>query len=172
MYLFETERLNLRKPELRDAEFLIQLMNDPDYYKNIGDRGIRTVEDAERYIRERLWSGYEKHGYGIVIVEMKTTRQPIGFSGLVKRDSLEFADVAIAILREHWGTGYATEAARGSLEWARKLGMQTVFGLTAPHNKTSMHILEKIGLKNLGELLLPDFPTPSTFFRIDFSHLN
>ncbi len=165
---FETDRLRLRKPRLDDADFLIKLMNDPDYYKNIGDRGIRTREDAEKYVRERLLPSYEKYGYGIVIVELKSSGQPIGFSGLVKRDSLEYADVAIAILRAHWGQGLATEAARGSLEWARKLGMKTVFGLTAPHNTTSMHILEKVGLKKMGELLLPDFPTPSTHFRIDF----
>src|SRR5580658_5217009 len=95
--ILATPRLILRRLGPGDAAFMLELMNEPPYHENIGDRGVRTTSDARRYIEEKYISSYESHGYGLYLVELKDEQIPIGICGLVRRMTLDHPDVGFAI---------------------------------------------------------------------------
>ncbi len=144
----ETERLRLRRLSAADAGFVFRLVNDPDWLRYIGDRGVRTVEDAERYIANGPVAMYAQHGFGLLAVETREDPMPIGICGLLKRETLPDVDIGFAFLPEFRGRGYALEAARATLAWARfGLELARVIAITAPDNVRSRTLLEKIGLR-------------------------
>ena len=104
--LIETERLVMRRFTLEDAAFTYDLVNDPAWIAHIGDRGVRTLDDARRYIGKTL-AMYERHGFGMYVVELKETGESIGTCGLVKRDILELADIGFAFLERFRNRGFA-----------------------------------------------------------------
>jgi [ribosomal protein S5]-alanine N-acetyltransferase len=153
-----TERLALTDVTQDDAEFVFELMNDPGWLMNIGDRKIRSLEDARTYIAERF-------AKSLWLVVRDEAGQPLGMCGLVDRDGLDHHDIGYAFLGRHAGKGYATEAARAVLAHARgPLGHQTVLAITAPDNTASQRVLEKIGLKFVQMINLPGHQDPSALF--------
>ncbi|HEV2802326.1 MAG TPA: GNAT family N-acetyltransferase [Pyrinomonadaceae bacterium] len=150
MNVLETERLNLRRLDAGDAAFILELLNDPSFVRNIGDKGVRTLADAARYIAEGPVASYARHGFGLWLVELKDAgqRTPAGICGLVKRDTLPDADIGYAFLPRFCGRGYATEAAAAVLNYAHgALGLKRVLAITVPENDGSIKVLEKIGLR-------------------------
>ena len=146
--VLETERLALRRLSAGDAAFIIELLNQPSFIKNIGDRGVRTNEDAVRYIQNGPVASYERFGFGLYLVELKDTAIPIGICGLLKRETLQDVDVGFAFLPQFWSRGYAVESASAVLKHGRNvLGIGRVVAITAPENHGSIKVLEKIGLK-------------------------
>jgi RimJ/RimL family protein N-acetyltransferase len=111
MIILETDRLILRQFTTEDAEFILELVNEPSFIQNIGDRGVRTLEDARSYILRVAVASYEKNGFGLYLVELKESGQAIGMCGLIKRDGLEDVDIGYAFLPKFWSKGYAQEAA-------------------------------------------------------------
>jgi RimJ/RimL family protein N-acetyltransferase len=163
MLVCETERLRVRYLDpYVDAAFIVQLLNEPSFLQNIGDRGVRTVEDARRYMTEGPLASYERHGFGLFCVELKTAAAneplvPIGMCGLLKRDWLPDVDIGFAFLPQFWSRGYAFESAQAVLDWGRRArGVTRVVGITALHNKGSMRVLEKLGLKSAGVVRSPE----------------
>ncbi|MEO8030697.1 MAG: GNAT family N-acetyltransferase [Gemmatimonadota bacterium] len=149
--VFETQRLAVRRLTLADAPFAFDLVNTPNFVRFIGDKGVRDIPGAERYLREGAIASYEKHGFGLYLVLRKTDQQPLGITGLVKRDSLEFADLGYAFMPEHWGQGYASEAALGVLEYARnQLGIGSLLAITSPDNADSIKLLVRLGFRDDG----------------------
>jgi ribosomal-protein-alanine N-acetyltransferase len=143
-----TPRLQLRRLSSGDAALMLELMNEPPYYENIGDRGVRSAADARRYIEEKYISSYETHGYGLYLVELKDGLVPVGICGLVRRKTLDHPDVGFATLQRHWSKGYALEAARATLDFARgSLGLPFVYGVVTPKNARSIRLLERLGLR-------------------------
>ncbi|HEV2880265.1 MAG TPA: GNAT family N-acetyltransferase [Pyrinomonadaceae bacterium] len=148
MNILETERLNLRPLHAGDAAFILELLNDEAFLRNIGDKGVRTMEDAVRYILEGPVASYARHGFGLWLVELKETGTPAGICGLVKRDTLPDADIGYAFLPRFWSQGYAYESAAAVLSYASSaLGLGRVLAVTNPDNAGSIKVLEKIGLK-------------------------
>jgi ribosomal-protein-alanine N-acetyltransferase len=148
MNVLETERLNLRQLNEGDAAFIVELLNDPAFLHNIGDRGVRTVEDAARYILEGPVESYARHGFGLWLVELKDTATPTGICGLVKRDALPDADIGYAFLPRFRSQGYAYESAAAVISYAANaLGLRRVLAITNGHNVGSIKVLEKLGLK-------------------------
>lgn len=148
MQILNTERLRLRWFSDADAPFIRRLLNEPSWIRNIGDRQIRSDDDALAYIRSRLIHNYWRHGFGFWAVERAADGALIGMCGLTQRDSLPEPDIGYALLPEHWGQGYAREAAAACLNYAREvLGLRTLLAITAPHNQPSMALLAAIGLK-------------------------
>ena len=96
MNTLETERLALRHLAAGDAEFLIELLNDPSFIRNIGDRGVRTVQDAHAYVQNGPAASYAKNGFGLDLVILKDTGEPIGLCGLIKRPTLDDVDIGYA----------------------------------------------------------------------------
>ena len=148
MKILETDRLILRQLSTEDAAFILELVNEPSFIQNIGDRGVRTLEDARAYILRVAIASYEKNGFGLYLVELKDSGQSIGMCGLIKRDGLEDVDIGYAFLPRFWLKGYAVEAAAAVKDYARDmLGLKRLVAITDPANQGSIRVLEKIGLK-------------------------
>lgn len=148
MKILETERLTLRLQTTDDADFILELMNDPSWLQFIGDRGLRTVEDAREYIMNGPIHMYEQFGFCLYLVERNEDRSPVGICGLVKRDSLEDVDIGFAFLPTYWGKGYAYEAASAVLAYGLDtLGLKRIVAITSQDNHASAKLLEKVGLK-------------------------
>jgi RimJ/RimL family protein N-acetyltransferase len=143
-----TPRLVLRRLELDDAAFIVRLLNEPSFLENIGDRGVRNEQDANRYLREGPMAMYAKHGFGLWHASLKSDGTAIGMCGLLKRDTLPDADIGYAYLPAHWGKGYALEAAAATLRHAaEKFGLRRVIAVVSQGNAGSIRVLEKIGMQ-------------------------
>ena len=148
MNVLETERLLMRQFSTGDAAFILELLNEPSYIRNIGDRGVRTLADASSFITNGPIANYTKNGFGLWLVLLKETDQPIGMSSLIKRDSLEDADIGYAFLPKFWSRGYAVEAASAVKAYARDvIGLKRMVAITDPANAGSIRVLEKIGMQ-------------------------
>ncbi len=148
MNVIETNRLTHRKLTLDDAEFILDLLNQPSFIQFIGDRGVRTLEDAREYLSKRLIESYERFGFGLYLTLLKVGQIPIGICGLVKRDSLDDIDIGFAFLPQYWLKGYAFESASAVLTYAKNtLGIKRIVGIATPDNHGSIRVLEKIGLQ-------------------------
>jgi RimJ/RimL family protein N-acetyltransferase len=161
MDIVETERLRLRTVTVEDADvaFHLALLNDPAFICNIGDRGVRTLEESRRYILDGPVAMQARYGHSLYVVELKDSRVPIGMCGLVKRDTLVDVDIGYAFLPDYRGQGYALEAARATVEYARALGITRLAGITAPSNTASNELLKKLGLRLRGLMFLtPEDP--------------
>lgn len=167
MQVFETERLNVRWLEVRDAEFILQLLNEPGWLQYIGDKGIGSLEDAEKYILSGPMNMYERHGFGLFVVETNETQTPLGLCGLIKRDGLEDVDLGFAFLSAHQSRGYAYEAAKGTLEYARKLGIDRLVAITTKDNTASSKLLEKLGMVLEGYVTLPNDTEELKLYGLD-----
>src|SRR5438093_844599 len=143
----ETARLSLRRFVFDDAPCVVELLNQPSFIRNIGDRGVRNVHDAQRYLHDGPMAMYEKYGFGLWHASRRTDGTFVGMCGLLKRDVLPDVDVGYAFLPEHWGHGYAFEAAGATVELgARKFGLKRIIGVVSDHNAASIRVLEKIGM--------------------------
>jgi RimJ/RimL family protein N-acetyltransferase len=148
MHLIETKRLILRELSTDDAGFILDLLNQPSFIQYIGDRGVRNLEDAIQYILKGAVTSYERNGFGLYLTLLKEGEVSIGICGLVKRDLFKDADVGFAFLPQYWSKGYAFEAAEAVLGYAKNmLGLKRILGITTPDNQSSIHVLEKLGLK-------------------------
>lgn len=148
MKILETGRLSLRHLEAGDAAFMLQLLNEPSFIRNIGDRGVRTRAEALRYTLEGPVASYKRHGYGLYLVELSATGEPIGICGLVKRDYLADPDIGYAFLPGFWRQGYAVESAAAVKAHAvAVLGITRLLAITSPDNASSVRVLEKIGFR-------------------------
>jgi RimJ/RimL family protein N-acetyltransferase len=146
--VLETQRLGLRRLAADDAAFILELLNEPSFLRWIGDKGVRTCEDACRYLESGPLAMYAKHGFGLLAVESREGGAAMGMCGLLKRDALELPDLGFAFLPRCWSRGYAREAAQGVLAHGRaSLGIRRVLAITDPDNQPSIRLLESIGFR-------------------------
>lgn len=142
----ESERLTLRRAWPGDAAFLLQLLNQRSWIDHIGDRHVRTPEQARRYIEARMVAPIDTLGYGMYVVELKADRTAVGLCGLVKREELPDPDLGFALLDAYGGHGYAVEAATAVVRHAREtLGIPRLLAITTPANGRSGRLLAKLG---------------------------
>ncbi len=145
--VLSTERLILRRLSTGDAEFIFELLNDPAFLRFIGDKGVRSLDDARQYILSGPVASYEQHGFGLWLVELKGTSTAVGICGLLKREVLADVDIGFAFLPRYRSSGYALESAAAVLEYSRNsLGLRRVVAITDPDNVASLRVLEKIGM--------------------------
>lgn len=145
--IITTKRLYLREANLDDAEFIFELLNSKGWLDNIGDRGIRTIEDAQKYIINKLLPDYGKNNIAMFVMEKKEDGVSIGTCGLIKRPQLEDVDIGFAMLESFGKKGYAYEAASATLKMAvDEIKIKRIVGVTTLENKDSQRLLEKIGL--------------------------
>ncbi|MEO6252979.1 MAG: GNAT family N-acetyltransferase [Ferruginibacter sp.] len=147
-YILETERLTLREFVPGDTAFILELVNSPGWLKFIGDRNIKTTEQAKAYLENGPIKSYRENGFGLAMVETKDHKEQIGMCGIIKRDSLIKPDIGFAFLPEFTGKGYAFEMAFATINYAiQKLNIPVVYAITVENNVHSIKLLEKIGLK-------------------------
>ncbi len=126
---------------------MLRLVNEPSFLSNIGDKGLRSIDDARRFLLEGSWTCQEKAGHGQFLVELKEDGVPAGICGLLYRPVLELTDIGFAFLPEHWGRGYAYEAAQAVMEYGQTaLGLKKIVGLTSEDNLASIKVLRKLGM--------------------------
>jgi RimJ/RimL family protein N-acetyltransferase len=148
MKVLETERLTLRHLTTDDAAFILELVNEPSFIRYIGDKQVRTLDDARAYVLNGPVKSYETYGFGLNLVELKSDSTPIGMCGLLQRDTLPDPDIGFAFLPAYWKQGYAFEAAVAVMKHARgTLGIDQVLAITSPDNEASAKLLSKIGLR-------------------------
>ncbi len=147
--ILETQRLSLYELSAEvddDAAFIFRLLNEPSFLKNIGDRGVHSLQDAYAYLRHGPMASYQANGFGLYRVQVKATGETAGLCGLVKRTTLQDPDLGYALLPESCGRGYAVEAAAAVLADARaRLRLGRIVAITDPRNAASIRVLEKNG---------------------------
>ena len=166
--VLETERLIIRKLNVDDAAFIFELVNDPDWLRFIGDRGVRTLEDAGKYILNGPMAMYERVGFGLYLVELKSNGTPIGMCGLIKREGLDDVDIGFAYLPQFRAQGYAYEAASAVLAYGRReFGLKRIVAITSVDNERSIQLLEKLGFAFEKLIKLPGDDEELKLFAID-----
>lgn len=148
IHVLETDRLALRRFTLDDAAFAFELVNDPAWIQNVGDRNVHSLEDARGYLSRGALAAYEKVGFGMWAVTLKGSGELIGMCGLIKREELEDVDIGFAFLPQFRGHGYALESAKAVLDYGRaKVGLKRIVAIVSPSNRPSIRILERLGLR-------------------------
>jgi RimJ/RimL family protein N-acetyltransferase len=145
--ILDTARLRLRSASPDDAAFYFALVNDPAFIEHIGDRGIRTEDEALQALLSGPIAMQEARGHSLYVVELKESGAPIGMCGLIKRDTLDEIDLGYAYLPAWRGQGYAWEAARAVLDHAPSLGIRRLLAITSPDNLASNGLLRKLGMR-------------------------
>ena len=155
MFKIESARLLMKPFSFDDADFIIQLLNEESFIKNITDKNVHTIADAQQYLRSGPMASYATFGFGLTLVTLKECGTPIGMCGLLKRDELPYADLGYALLPQFWGKGYAYEAAKAVLTYEiSKHGLEKVLAVVSPSNISSNKLLVKLGFERIESLEL------------------
>ena len=144
----ETARLSLRWLTPDDTGLMLAIWNDPAFVRFVGDRGIRTHEDAQEAMKNGALSLYEDYGYGPFRIALKESDTAIGISGLFRREGLDIPDLGYSTLPEFCGKGYAYEAATAVMHHAREdLGLGDLIAIISPENEASIGLIGKLGFE-------------------------
>ena len=147
MIILETKRLQILEFEKSDADFILELVNEPAWLKFIGDKKVHDLEDARNFIENNLRTSYVKNGFGLFLAQLKDTKEPVGMSGLVNRSGLNDIDIGFSFLARHRRKGYAYECSKAMLAYAKNiLKIDKVVAITHIDNTASGNLLEKLGL--------------------------
>ena len=170
----QTDRLLLRWLNAGDSTFILELVNERSWIRYIGDKGVKTIQDAQRYIENGPVEMYHRLGFGLYLVELKENGVPLGICGLIKRESLADVDLGFAFLPRFWANGYAFEAASAVMAYARTaLGLPRIVAILSQDNHRSANLLEKLGFRFDGTINLQPgddelnlYATPSDYASI------
>jgi len=165
---FETERLFIRPTSEEDAEFILELLNAPKWIKYIGDRKVKTVENARAYIRLKMTPQLVKLGYSNYTVITKETDQKVGTCGLYDREGLEGIDIGFAFLPKHEKKGFAFEASNRIKQAALDdFKIENISAITTKDNIASQKLLEKLGLELAGTKILPNSSEELLVYKLE-----
>ena len=154
---YDTERLILKPASLDDADFFLELYNMPKFIQFIGDRNMRTKEDAENYIQNRFLPQLERLGFGNSVVILKENQKKIGAVGIFEREGLEVLDIGFSFFEKFEGKGYAYESATKIKEIAKEeFNISKLSAITSKDNFSSQKLIQKLGLKFQKYVTLPD----------------
>ncbi len=146
MTVLETDRLSLRQFSIEDAPFVLTLLNEPSFLRDIGDKKVRNVDDAKQYILNGPIASYEQNGFGLYLVQLKESGTPIGMCGLIRRADLPDVDIGFAFLPDFWNRGFAFEAATAVMKYGQEtLKLNRIVAITSLDNDASIKLLQRIG---------------------------
>jgi RimJ/RimL family protein N-acetyltransferase len=166
--VLSTPRLLLRQLSADDAAFMLELLNEEPFLQNVGDRRVRTVSEASAYILNGPIASYGNFGFGLYAVELKESGTLAGICGLLKRETLDDVDIGFAFLQKFWGRGYGYESAAAVMNWGwNTLGLKRIVAVTAPKNRDSITLLEKIGLRFEKMIDMPGHAGESALFSAE-----
>lgn len=149
MKIIDTDRLILRSLSSNDADFILDLLNQPSFIRYIGDRNVRNTLDARVYIENRFLESYKQFGFGLYLVELKKDQTPIGICGFVKRQTLPDPDIGFAFLPRYWSQGFAFESASAMLNYGKEvLGFMRILAIASKDNDNSAKLLIKLGFRH------------------------
>jgi [ribosomal protein S5]-alanine N-acetyltransferase len=164
MFAIETKRLTFRHLEERDGDFILALLNSSGFLENIGDKGVRDLAQARDYIANGPRASYLKHGFGLYLVSLSDTAEPVGICGLIKRPALDEVDIGYAFMGEFSGQGFASEATRAVMAHGQALDIGPIVAIVSSHNLASKAVLAKLGLSFSRYLFLPGETVPVEVF--------
>jgi len=165
MVVLATPRLRLREFTLDDGDYIIEQLNDPLWKQFIGNRNIKTADDARNYLEKIPLAMYARNGFGLWAMETVHDSAVVGMCGLIKREGLEDVDIGFALLPRYRGLGYAFEAAAATLRYGHAtLGLRRIVAITAPDNHASARLLAAIGMRYEQTLELPNHGGASLLF--------
>ena len=147
------------------------MLNQPSFLRFIGDKGVRDLDQAREYILKGPVDSYQRHGFGLYLTLRKSDQASIGMCGLLKRDELDHPDVGYAFLPPYWSQGYAFEAASAVLADARaRLRLDRILAIVSPDNASSIHLLERLGLRFDKTIRLKDDADEVSLFALPPAH--
>ncbi|NVK21211.1 MAG: GNAT family N-acetyltransferase [Kangiellaceae bacterium] len=153
MIICETERLIIRHFKLSDSEFILDLLNQKSFIKYIKDKNVRTITDAEEYLKQGPMNSYITHGFGLNLIQDKGANKPIGVCGILKRDHLDYPDLGYALSEKHSNKGYALEASKAVIQNAvTDLHFNKILAITNYNNTSSIRLLKKLNFKVIGSI--------------------
>ena len=154
---FETERLFIRPTALEDAAFIFELLNSPKWLQFIGDRNIKSVENAENYISEKMHPQLERLGFSNNTIIRKSDQKKIGTCGLIDRVGLKEIDLGYAFLPEYENMGYAFEATSKLIKTAKEhFALKNLCAVTLKGNNNSRKLLEKLNFRFKEMIYIPN----------------
>jgi RimJ/RimL family protein N-acetyltransferase len=169
MTVLETDRLLLRHftASPGESEFALRLLNEPSYLQYIGDKGVRTLEQATTYLLEGPIKSYHLHGHGLYLVVLKNSLQPVGICGLLRRDQFPDADLGYAFLPEFWSQGFAYESASAVLDYGKRtLKLPKIIALVSPANSPSIKLLKKLGFTYLEQVKMEPHGSDAAVYEL------
>lgn len=147
---------------------MLELLNDPSFIRNIGDRQVRTLDGAKAYITNGAVASYTRNGFGLYLVELKESGESIGICGLIRRNTLNDVDIGYAFLPGYWSKGYAIESALAMKQFAQEVvGLKRMVAVVDPENLGSIRLLEKLGMKFESMVKLSEDDIELKLFSID-----
>lgn len=152
----QTDRLLLKRLTLDDAGLMLKIWNDPAFIRYVGDRGVRTLEEARQALLEGAFMLYRQYGYGPYSMSLKAQGTKVGICGLFRRENLEHPDIGFAVLPGYCGNGLAGEAAAAVMTHASDdLGIDYLTAIVSPENRASVSLIRKLGLEFQRGITMP-----------------
>ena len=160
--------IELRPVVVEDAAFILELINTEDWIHFIGDRGVKTLSDAEDYITNRMLPQFLRLGHGNEVILHKETGIPMGTIGLFfRKEEDTIPDIGFSLLPAFYRKGIGYRAGKIILEKAfTQYGLEAVTAFTTHDNIASQKLIEKLGLKYLYDEALPEDPLPLMKYEI------
>lgn len=144
--LFQTERLLIRQLTADDYDAMYAVYSDPEAMRWVDDGQSIGRDECKQWIEITL-KNYAKYGYGMSVIELQTSGVVIGFAGLVHPGGQETAELKYTFLKEYWGQGFATEMARGMIDYGqRAFGLKEIIATIDPENLASQRVMAKVGM--------------------------
>ncbi len=164
---FETERLFITPTKEQDAELIYEMMNSPKFIKYVGDRNLKSIGEAKKYIQDKMIPQLKNHGYSSYTITRKSDNEKLGVCGLYDREGVEGIDIGFGLLPKYEGNGYAFESATKLKNAAfEEFGITEINAITSKENFSSQKLLEKLGLKCLGTTKLPNEDEEILLYKI------
>jgi len=166
-FALNTERLTLRHFTLDDAAVVLELLNEPLFKEFVGDKGVRTLDDARSYLQKGPLESYVSNGYGVYLTLDTVAKMPVGMCGLFKRDNLEHPDIGFAFFANSCGQGFAVESAGAVIDYSRKtLALPMVCAVANRDNFRSTSLLEKLGFLYKHLYRMPDSDVDLDYYEL------
>lgn len=149
---------------------MLRIWNDPTFVRYVGDRGLRTEDDARQALCAGPLTTYDRYGYGPYLLNPHATGMPAGICGLFRRPGLDDPDIGFALLPEYRGQGFAREAADAVIEHARTdLGLTRLTAIVAVDNASSLGLIQRLGLSFERMLSLPGEDQEACLYGVDWN---
>lgn len=156
--IFKTPRLTLRHFTEADAPLVLALNSDPEVLKYLHERTLKDEEDAAKIIRDIILPQYADN-LGRWAIHINDSNEFIGWCGLKYRPELDEIDLGYRLFKSAWGKGYATEAAKATLEYGLdQLKLPVITGRAHIENIASLKVLEKIGMQYIKDEIVDECP--------------
>lgn len=167
--ILETQRLILREFNLDDSQFILELVNSPSWLEFIGDKKVKSIEQAREYLENGPLKSYRNHGFGLWLVALKYSNTPIGMCGLLKRDTLDDIDIGFAFLPAYLRQGYGFEITHATMIYVKNdLNIGRILAITNPNNIASISLLNKLGFSFEGTVEMSENDKVQVYSNFSF----